>query len=579
MVTIKNCAAKFSVFFLALAIVITGCTPKGPRALLDGKKLVEQGRYPEAVAKLQIATSLIGTNAAAWNYLGLAYHHSGQATNAELAYARALLLDRNLAEAHYNLACLRLEEQRFDAARAELIAFTALRGNSIEGWLKLAAAQLKLRELPGAEKSFNEALRLDRQNAEALNGLGLIQLQRRDARDAARSFDNALKAQPDYAPALLNLAIVNHSYLNNRSQALQNYRAYLALSPRPENWSAVNAIAQALDQQLNPTARPVVSASTPTQSTVSPLPAPPSSPPVALRSANNVVGQVTPPAKPETRPTTLQRPSASSPTPVVADVVKLPPEPMVKSAQDVSGLSKPSANGARATSSSAGNSVSVKTNKPGILRQLNPLNLFRHRSTNSGSASPAPPAKLADAGAATDKLPESATSFQRYKYRNPSKPVTGDSSNAEGAFGRASRAQQAGRFAEAIKGYNEAIQLDPAYFDAYYNLGLAAAAAGNLSQALTAYETALAIRPDSLDARYNFAVVLMQGNYVLDSAHELESLLAKYPKDARAHVALGNLYAQQLRQPAQAKEHYLKALELDPRNPRAATIRYWLASH
>jgi superkiller protein 3 len=167
----------------------------------------------------------------------------------------------------------------------------------------------------------------------------------------------------------------------------------------------------------------------------------------------------------------------------------------------------------------------------------------------------------------------------RYKYRNPERPAAGDRPAAELAFNKGSQAHQGHRLTEAIPAYQRAAQLDPAYFEAYYNLGLAAAAAGNLSQALTAYETALALRPDSLEARYNFALALKQSNYVVDAANELEKLLGSFPNEARAHVVLGNLYAQQLGQPSRAKEHYQKVLEIDPRNPQAATIRYWLTSH
>src|SRR5437764_5664055 len=32
-----------------LAFAITGCRPPGPRALLDGQRLIDQGKYPQAV--------------------------------------------------------------------------------------------------------------------------------------------------------------------------------------------------------------------------------------------------------------------------------------------------------------------------------------------------------------------------------------------------------------------------------------------------------------------------------------------------------------------------------------------------
>jgi len=55
-------------------------------------------------------------------------------------------------------------------------------------------------------------------------------------------------------------------------------------------------------------------------------------------------------------------------------------------------------------------------------------------------------------------------------------------------------------------------------------------------------------------------------------------LLVTYPNEARAHLTLGNLYAI-LRQPARAREHYVKVLEIDPRNPQAPNIRDWLKAN
>src|SRR5262249_6106078 len=141
------------------------------------------------------------------------------------------------------------------------------------------------------------------------------------------------------------------------------------------------------------------------------------------------------------------------------------------------------------------------------------------------------------------------------------------------------RAQQETRLTDALQAFQQAAQQDPAFFDAQYNLGVAAAQAGNLPVALSAYETALSIKPDSLDARYNFALALKQSNYFADSAEQLQKVLATYPNDARAQLALANLYAQELRQPALAREHYLKVLEVAPGHPQASQIHYWLVAN
>lgn len=134
MLTIKNRVGNGLIVFLALSALLAGCAPPGPRALFEGKRLVEEGKYPEAVEKLKTATSLLSTNAQACNYLGLAYHHARQFNEAEKAYRQALYLNRNLAEVHYNLGCLWLEQNHLDKAKAELTAYTLSREARSRGW-------------------------------------------------------------------------------------------------------------------------------------------------------------------------------------------------------------------------------------------------------------------------------------------------------------------------------------------------------------------------------------------------------------------------------------------------------------
>jgi tetratricopeptide (TPR) repeat protein len=133
--------------------------------------------------------------------------------------------------------------------------------------------------------------------------------------------------------------------------------------------------------------------------------------------------------------------------------------------------------------------------------------------------------------------------------------------------------------AEAIQFYRRATQLDESFFEAHYALGLATFQTRNFKAAAAAWEAALAIRPDSSDARYNFALTLKAANHVAEAAQELEKLLALHPDEARAHLTLGNLYAEQLANKPRARRHYQRVLQLDPRNPQAQAIRYWLVAN
>ncbi len=117
--------------FIFSLIILSGCTPSGPRALIEGKRLIEQEKYAQAIQKLKNATLLLGgTNALAWDYLGVAYQYAGVDTEAEWAYQRALALDHDLGEVRFNLGCLLLAQNKPEAAKSEFMVYTTPRPNA-----------------------------------------------------------------------------------------------------------------------------------------------------------------------------------------------------------------------------------------------------------------------------------------------------------------------------------------------------------------------------------------------------------------------------------------------------------------
>ena len=127
------------ILFFALTLVLAGCTPAGPRALLKGKKYLDSGDTAAAVTQLERATQLLVTNAAAWNYYGVALQRAGQPDAAVTAYQRALDCNRELQEVHFNLGSLWLEQNKLDVAKTEFTAYTLRRNNDPAGWSKSAA--------------------------------------------------------------------------------------------------------------------------------------------------------------------------------------------------------------------------------------------------------------------------------------------------------------------------------------------------------------------------------------------------------------------------------------------------------
>ncbi|HYG36094.1 MAG TPA: tetratricopeptide repeat protein, partial [Clostridia bacterium] len=289
--------------------------------------------------------------------------------------------------------------------------------------------------------------------------------------------------------------------------------------------------------------------------------------------------------------------NVSKPTPGPAtaqatnvEVVKLDDEPVLKPAQDpVSGpvsSAVPPKEPLVTAPAVQTSTTEAKVPKRNLLQRLNPANLLGSNQKIPAKPSPAQsttPLSVRAVATAPVEANDSAGALlrgiPRYDYKSPAKPVPGNRSQGQRVFALGVQAHQARRWAEAIQYYRRATQLDPAFYEAYYNMALAGFESGNVHAALESYEGALAIRPESLDARYNFGLALKQANYLVDALNEFEKILATYPNDSRAHLALGNLYAQHLRQPGKARQHYLNVLETDPRNPQAAAIRLWLKEH
>jgi tetratricopeptide (TPR) repeat protein len=571
------------IIFLTLALFIMGCTPPGPRALLKGKKLLERGDYVAAMEQFKTATTLLPANAQAWNYLGVACQRAGQPGDAVTAYQRALTLDRDLVEAHYNLGVLWLEQQKFDTAKTELTAYTLRRGNAPEGWLKLGLAELRSGDLAGADKSYGNALYLNTNNAEALNGRGLVRVERGRPREAALFFAAAVQFHPDYAPAILNLAAVAQQDLHDNKLALEYYRFYLALTPRAEKWDEVNAIVASLETPVTV----AVATPPPRQNAIAA-----STPPSAASETKTIVHPTAPPKTQTTTPRAISNPPARIAPSTPPQVVKVTPEPVVvPTPVQVVVAPEPVV---------VASPLQPTSGKPGLLTRLNSIHWItpaapEQKYVDSGvtplPSSGSPPLTMP---VPIQIVPKSAPqavmmpihivqpappTFPRYLYLSPRKPAAGNRVAAAAEFSQAQIFEQGSHWTDAMESYRRATESDASWFEAQYNYGVLAYRLRNYSAALSAYEMALAIQPDSVDARYNFALALKASGYALDAANEFKKILAVNPSEVRAHLALGNLYAQQMHDTAQARAQYLKVLELDPRNPQANDIRFWLSAN
>ncbi|HEY0550909.1 MAG TPA: tetratricopeptide repeat protein, partial [Verrucomicrobiae bacterium] len=499
MVAIKNLRRKAAFLLMVAALALQpGCTPPGPRALLSGDELLRKGKPLEAVEKLRRATELLPGDPRAWNLLGLAYHRSGQPALAVQAYRHALAKDQSnvVAVAHYNLGCLLLEQNRAAEAADELRSYTLIT-NSMGGLVKLASAQMRLRQLDAAERTVHSALRLEPKNAEALNSLGVIHAYR-NQRDAAQTrFTSALATNPKYSSALLNSALLAQQVPAMKPVALQRYREFLAVQPRGPQADTVKLLVRQLEAELAPV--PVVAAQNVTKTNSVPatnvrsvavtvtnqnpqIVAVKSNAPAAIAKTNQSVAIVTNKAPvPVIMPVTVVAVTNEAPVKIAAAPAPAPrsPVPVISPAP----LSPAAIQETTPEISSplVSNPSDGEKKKPGLLARLNPFGGKTKSTTNETPRSvvlnptvdPLPDAERT-------RAPEPREAVARYSYRSTAPPARGSRVNAERALQRGLDAQRAGRKSEAQLQFENALTADPSYFDAQYNAALLAFQSGDL---------------------------------------------------------------------------------------------------
>jgi len=136
------------------------------------------------------------------------------------------------------------------------------------------------------------------------------------------------------------------------------------------------------------------------------------------------------------------------------------------------------------------------------------------------------------------------------------------------AFARGTKAQAANKWTEAAQAFQQATQLDGSFFEL-----TTTSASRNIGCAIfpTLWRSGKRRLPSSpiRRTRATCCVDAHAAGYFPDAAQEAEKLLAANTNDSRAHLLLGNLCAEQLRDKARARAHYQRLLELDARHPSA----------
>ena len=131
--------------------------------------------------------------------------------------------------------------------------------------------------------------------------------------------------------------------------------------------------------------------------------------------------------------------------------------------------------------------------------------------------------------------------------------------------------EQVGRSKEAIEHFERALELDPTFYLAHYNLGCAMEEQDRVAAAIEHYEAALSINPDLANAHANLGGLLAAEGKTATAIEHFQRALERDPNLAVAHnnLAIALLNVGEV---TQAIEHFEKAMRLRPEASTAVNL-------
>ena len=176
----------------------------------------------------------------------------------------------------------------------------------------------------------------------------------------------------------------------------------------------------------------------------------------------------------------------------------------------------------------------------------------------------------------TNTRPPTPLSTSTTKPSSPHPPISsGNLQLAREYFVRAwNYDRQEGRLDKAIKEYQAALRINPAYADAHNNLGWIYERQGRLDEAVAEYETAIQLDSNSIVKYRNLGRVYGKKKRFDEAIKSLLAALEIDPKDASTHFQLGWVYGEKGRLDKAITE-YQAALQVNPELDSAYVNMGW----
>jgi predicted O-linked N-acetylglucosamine transferase (SPINDLY family) len=161
---------------------------------------------------------------------GLAHHQAGRLAEAEVHYRQILAAVPDHADALHLLGLITYQAGRHETAIELIGRAIQQNGNNPSYYISCGLALQGLKRLDEAVASYDRALALKPDYAEALLNRGLALEELKHFYEALESHDRALALKPDYAEALNNRGNTLQA-LGRFAEALESYDRAIALKP------------------------------------------------------------------------------------------------------------------------------------------------------------------------------------------------------------------------------------------------------------------------------------------------------------------------------------------------------------
>jgi len=176
--------------------------PNSPEAQAKAAEwLVRQGRYDEALPFLERALELEGDfEPLYWNYRGVIALHSGSEDEAESCFLKALKVDSNFSQAHFNLGVLYQMKGQYPQALEHFRQVVLIESEDFEAYSKLGECCAAIGMDNEAEAFFAKALTIQPDFLDAEAGILSLYLKQERYGEAEELLKEFLKFHPDAKP-------------------------------------------------------------------------------------------------------------------------------------------------------------------------------------------------------------------------------------------------------------------------------------------------------------------------------------------------------------------------------------------